>query len=111
MAAFRKLDGANIGCVRIGGEPGALYKMKSKPSAVEFRADVQKLVHIVVKDPEKRVWFWGTYAFDSPDPLDIEVFTYAMLGNRKHSYEQRIGKLFVDLGLFPVKKYFTERVK
>jgi hypothetical protein len=34
-----------------------------------------------------------------------------MLGNRKHSYEQRIGKLFVDLGLFPVKKYFTERVK
>lgn len=109
MATFRRLEQANIGCVRIGGEPGAQYKIKTKPSAVEFRADVQKVVHSVVKDAEKRVWFWSAYSFDSPDPMDIEIFTYAMLGDRKHSWEQRCGKSFVEAGLFPTKKYFAER--
>ena len=64
MATFRRLEQANIGCVRIGGEPGAQYKIKTKPSAVEFRADVQKVVHSVVKDAEKRVWFWSAYSFE-----------------------------------------------
>jgi hypothetical protein len=110
MATFRKLEQSNIGCVRIGGEPGALYKIKTKPSAVEFRADVQKVVHSIVKDAEKRVWFWAAYGFDSPDPLDIEIFTYAMLGNRKHSWEQHIGKAFAEAKIFPTRGYFAERV-
>jgi hypothetical protein len=106
--AYRKLGENNIGCVRIGGEPGAQYKLKTKPSPVEFRADVCKVVKSVVKDRTKLWWFWAAYSFDSISSLDIEIFTFAMLGDRKHSWEQRCGKAFIEAKLYPTKGYFTE---
>jgi hypothetical protein len=111
MDAYRKLGAGNINCVRIGGEPGALYKLKTKPSPVEFRADVCKVVKTIVKTEDKLRWFWAAYSFDSLDELDIEIFTFAMLGDRKHSWEQRIGKAFIEANLYPTKKYFAEVVR
>ena len=32
-----------------------------------------------------------------------------MLGDRRHSYEQRMGQRFLDLGIYPTKKYFSEK--
>jgi hypothetical protein len=107
LATYRKLSSSNLGCVRLGGAPGAQYKIKTKPSAVEFRADVCKLVQQVVKK-DKLVWFWSAYSFDSPDPLDIEIFTSKMLGERKHSWEQRLGAKFIESKVFPTRGYFTE---
>jgi hypothetical protein len=109
MSTYRKLSNSNLGSVRIGGEPGARYKIKTKPTAVEFRADVSKLVQQVVKG-EKLPWFWAAYSFDSPDPMDIELFVQFMLGDRRHSWEQRLGKIFVDRKIFPTRSYFTEIV-
>lgn len=107
MDTYRKLSRANINCVRIGGEPGAQYKIRISPSPVEFRADVSKTIARVVK-ADWLVWFHAAYAFDSPDPLDIEIFVQHMLGDRRHSWEQRIGKLFVEAKIFPTAKYFAE---
>lgn len=109
LATYRKMGQANVGCVRIGGEPGAQYKIKTKPSAVEFRADVQKVVHSVIKDHEKRFWFWSAYSYDSINPIDNEKFVQLMLGDRRHSWEQRIGKAFVEMKIFPTRGYFSER--
>ena len=110
MAAMRGSIGAGLGCVRLGGAPGAQYKIKTKPTPIDFRADVEKVVQQVVKG-DKLIWFWGAYSFDSCDPQDIEVFTYAMLGDRKHSWEQRLGAKFIETGLHPSVYFGDKRAK
>jgi hypothetical protein len=105
MATYRQLGRTGFGNVRIGGEPGAQYKVKTNPSPVEFRADVSKQVLKVVKG-DKLAWFWSAYSFDSPDPQDIELFVQFMLGDRRHSWEQRIGLKFVESKIFPTSLYF-----
>lgn len=107
MAAWRGAKGAGLGSVRIGGTRGAQFKIKAKPTPVDFRADVQKIVQQVVKG-EKLVWFWAAYSFDSCDPQDIELFVQHMLGDRRHSWEQRLGKLFIDNNVHP-SKYFGDK--
>ena len=106
MAAWRGSIGAGLGSVRLGGAPGAQFKIKIRPTPVDFRADVQKTVEQVVKG-EKLLWFWTAYSFDSCDSRDIEWFVQKMLGDRRHSWEQRLGKLFIDNKLSP-SEYFGD---
>jgi hypothetical protein len=107
VAAWRGSIGAGLGSVRMGGAKGAQFKVRTKPTPIDFRADVQKVVQRVVKGDDL-IWFWDAYSFDSVDPLDIEFFTYKMLGARKHSWEQRLGKLFIDNKLIP-PEYFGDQ--
>lgn len=107
MATWRGSIGAGLGSVRMGGAPGAQFKIKVKPTPVDFRADVCKVVQLVVKG-DKLPWFWAAYSFDSCDPQDIELFVQHMLGDRRHSWEQRLGKLFIDNKLSP-SEYFGDQ--
>jgi hypothetical protein len=107
MAHWRSSVGAGLGSVRLGGAPGAQFKIKTKPTPIDFRADVQKIVQRVVKG-DWLTWFWAAYSFDSCDSTDIEIFVQHMLGDRRHSWEQRLGKLFADNKLLP-SEYFGDK--
>ena len=110
MATWRGSLSAGLGSVRLGGAPGAQFKIKTKPTPVDFRADVQKIVQTVVKG-DNLAWFWSAYSFDSCDPQDIEIFVQHMLGDRRHSYEQRLGAKFIEAGLHPSKYFGDKHVK
>ena len=109
MAKYRVSETALIGSVSLGSACGAKFKRKIKPSVIEFRADVLNAVKAVVPNTDDRLWFIAAYSFDSPDPIDIERFVGLMLGDRRHGWEQRLGQRFLDLGIYPTKKYFSEK--
>ena len=109
MAKYRVSESAQIGAVALGSACGAKFKRKIKPSVIEFRADVLNAIKSVVVNRDDRAWFIAAYAFDSPDPIDIERFVGLMLGDRRHSWEHRLGQKFLDLGIYPTKKYFSEK--
>ena len=109
MAKYRVSETALIGSVSLGSACGAKFKRKIKPSVIEFRADVVNVIKAVIPNADDRLWFVAAYSFDSPNPIDIEVFVGLMLGDRRHSYEQRMGQRFLDLGIYPTKKYFSEK--
>ena len=109
LAKYRISESAQIGAVALGSACGAKFKRKIKPSVIEFRADVVNVIKAVIPSADDRLWFMAAYSFDSPNPIDIEVFVGLMLGDRRHSYEQRMGQRFLDLGIYPTKKYFSEK--
>jgi hypothetical protein len=109
MAKYRVSETALIGSVALGSACGAKFKRKIKPSVIEFRADVLNVIKAVIPNADDRLWFMAAYSFDSPNPIDIEMFVGLMLGDRRHSYEQRMGQRFLDLGIYPTKKYFSEK--
>ena len=75
----------------------------------EFRADVEKIVESLVA-VKYHPWFWAAYSwFDSQDDLERETFTQCLLGDRRHSWEQRLGGKFIETGVFPPKKYFDHK--
>jgi len=108
LSKYRVSETALIGSVSLGSACGAKFKRKIKPSVIEFRADVLNVIKAVIPNADDRLWFMAAYSFDSPNPIDIERFVSLMLGDRRHSYEQRMGQRFLDLGIYPTKKYFSE---
>ena len=108
MAKYRISESAQIGAVALGCACGAKFKRKIKPSVIEFRADVVNVIKAVIPNADDRLWFMAAYSFDSPNPIDIERFVGLMLGDRRHSYEQRMGQRFLDLGIYPTSAYFKE---
>ena len=109
LAKYRISESAQIGAVALGSACGAKFKRKIKPSVIEFRADVVKVINTAIPSLSDRLWFMAAYSFDSPDPIDIERFVGLMLGDRRHSWEQRIGAKFIEVGIYPTKKYFSEK--
>jgi hypothetical protein len=76
----------------------------------EFRADVEHIVEAQVA-AKYHQWFWAAYSwFDSTDEIEREMFAQRLLGDRRHSWEQRLGAKFIDAGMLP-KNYFGARVK
>jgi hypothetical protein len=65
----------------------------AKPTALDFRADVDNVVKVVV--PKKwLIRFYATYTVSvSESPIEQGVFEGKMLGGLRHSFEQRIGEM------------------
>jgi hypothetical protein len=111
LSKYRVSETALIGSVALGSACGAKFKRKIKPSVIEFRADVLNVIKAVIPNADDRLWFMAAYSFDSPNPIDIEMFVGLMLGDRRHSWEQRAGQRFIDLGIYPTggkTGYFSE---
>jgi hypothetical protein len=108
LSKYRVSETALIGSVALGSACGAKFKRKIKPSVIEFRADVLNVIKAVIPNADDRLWFMAAYSFDSPNPIEIEQFVSLMLGDRRHGFEQRCGQRFLDLGIYPTKKYFSE---
>ena len=109
MALYRNAFSAIIGASQIKDSSRAKYKTGIRPSTVEFRADVAKVVKVIVKEKDDLQWFWAAYMWDSPSDIECEVFVQRMLGNRRHSWEQRIGELLRRKGIYPSTDYFQKR--
>jgi hypothetical protein len=68
--------------------------------------DVERIVEALVA-VKYHQWFWAVYSWnDSTDEIERGMFAHLMLKGREHSYEQRLGEKFLDMGLAPTKKYF-----
>lgn len=82
---------------------------KAKPLPSEFRCDVERVVEALVAT-KYHLHFWAAYTwYDSDDALDREMFAQKMLGDRRHSWEQRLGAKFIEIGLHPPTLYFRHK--
>jgi hypothetical protein len=86
----------NVGSVRSGKSEN------SKPSS-DFKCDVELAVSLVVPST-KLVRFYAAYASWSDDYIQQEQIADKLLGGARHSYEQRLGELFIRKGLYKGKK-------
>jgi len=81
----------------------------AKPNVSEFRADVEKIIEALVA-VKYLPWFWAAYSwYDSEDAIERGMFAHLLLKGREHSYEQRLGARFVEVGLFPTMLYFNHK--
>jgi lauroyl/myristoyl acyltransferase len=112
MEAYRKsqVHITGLGCINLAPTKGAsIPHDPARPLSAEFRADVERIVESVVA-AKYHQWFWAAYRwFDSGEALEHELFAQRLLGDRRHSWEQRLGGKFVEMGLFPPKKYFCHQ--
>jgi hypothetical protein len=107
MEAYRdsRANVTLLGCVNISGGGGGGSIDKAKPIPSEFRCDVERIVEALVA-LKYHPWFWAAYTtYDSPDDIEREKFAQRVLGDRRHSWEQRLGGKFIELGLHPPAKY------
>lgn len=107
LAAYRQSRSHNgLGSANLSASKGATAQDPAKPNMSEFRADVETIVEALVA-VKYHPWFWAAYSwFDGDDDLEREMFTQRLIGDRRHSWEQRLGGKFIEVGLFPPKKYF-----
>lgn len=97
-----------LGCRSLDATLGSSSSNAMKPNSSEFRCDVERTVQKLI--PKQYLpWFWGAYIFDSVNPLEREIFVQNMLGDRRHSWEQRLGAKFIELKLYPPAEYFIHR--
>lgn len=80
-----------------GGKP-----QTAKPAS-DFRCDVERSVDIVVPKT-KQVRFYAAYASWTDDYIQQERIADQLLGGARHSYEQRLGELFIRKELYKGKK-------
>ena len=111
VAAYRKTRAhvTGLGCVNLAPSKGSSTPDAAKPIPSEFRADVERTVESVVA-VKYHQWFWAAYGwFDAVDDIEREWFVQRLIGDRRHSWEQRLGAQFITLGLFPPIQYFNHK--
>ncbi len=111
MSAYRRTRAhvSGLGCVNLAPSKGSSVPDPAKPVPAEFRADVERTVEETVA-VKYHQWFWAAYSwFDSDDAIERGVFAHLMLKGKEHSYEQRLGARFIELGFYPPTKYFSHK--
>ena len=110
LAAYRRSRSSNgIGAASWSASKGATALDPAKPNMQEFRADVEKVVEALVA-VKYHQWFWAAYSwFDSDDAIERELFAQYLVGDRRHSWEQRLGAKFIEVGLFTPAAYFSHK--
>jgi phytoene/squalene synthetase len=75
--------------------------MRSTP--LDFKCDVDKAVKVVVPAAKRRR-FYTVYALSwTDDEIEQGMLADRVLGGVRNSWEQRLGELFVRLGLYKTK--------
>lgn len=82
-----------------GGSPNP-----AKPTMVEFWADIFLAIAAAIpKDIDLVKYHLAYTLYDSEDDIECELHAQELLGNRRHSVEQRLGAEFIKRGIFPVQ--------
>jgi hypothetical protein len=107
LEAYRNSRAHNgLGSVNLTVSKGTTCLDPAKPNMPEFRADVECVVEALVA-VKYHLWFWAAYSwFDSTDAIERELFAQRLLGDRRHSWEQRLGARFIETGIYPPTAYF-----
>lgn len=108
MSQFRKCIVSTIGAARLPGSGGGKAAPNpARPSVVDFRADVMKAVTARLPKDVHLSGFLAAYVlYDSEDAIEREVHAQKILGDRRHSVEQRVGEEFVKRAIYPTAGYF-----
>jgi len=91
------------------GSGGGGSKNPAKPTPLDFKSDVELVIKAKLPKFVTLREFEKTYVqYDSEDEIEREVYAQKLLGDKRHSVEQRLGEEFVRRGIFPVqgKGYF-----
>jgi hypothetical protein len=83
-----------------GGKPS---RNPAKPTPLDFKVDVDRVVNIVVPEKTRRRFYVAYGGRWTDDQLEVEKLADKLLGGVRHSYEQRLGDQFIKRGLFPVQ--------
>jgi T5orf172 domain len=75
---------------------------------LRFCCDVENGVEGVIVDHETLDKFWSIYSAGIVDPIKQELFAQVMFGDTRHKWEQKIGRDFMNLGLYPLSRYWKE---
>jgi hypothetical protein len=108
MKAYREtMVIGTVGAIRYGASKGSSLPNKAKPTPLDFRCDVDRVITKCNKTPLALFNFNNSYVwYDSDDTIDIEIHAQKLLGNMRHGLEQGMGAEFVKRKLFPTAKYF-----
>jgi hypothetical protein len=107
LEAYRRshVQVTGLGCINLRPAAG-VRRDPAKPIPAEFRCDVEQTVEDLV-GVKYHQWFWAAYSwYDGTDVIEREMFAQRLLGDRRHSWEQRLGAKFIEIGLYPMTKYF-----
>lgn len=80
-----------------------------KPTTVDFWADVCRAIKSACpRDVSFKKFHMAYTLYDSTEVIDVEKHAHKILGDRRHSVEQRVGAEFVRRKIWPVqgKGYF-----
>jgi hypothetical protein len=119
MAAYRAFSEVTIGTgmplvieeknmvnKRALSNPSPTSPNPAKPSSIEFRCEVDLAVKSKLKGATLARFRAAYVLYDSDDSIEREMYAHKILGNRRHSIEQRIGAEFMrrklDKGYFHV---------
>jgi hypothetical protein len=104
FARYRALLTTSVSATNIetaGGKP------KNKPvklRPLDYKCDVDRAVKIVVP-PNRRTKFYAVYGITwTDDEIELGVVADKVLGGVHHSWEQRLGELFIRLGLYKTRQ-------
>jgi hypothetical protein len=117
VAHLRTLLGTTIGhvgAVNVSGGGHAAPQDPAKPTPVEFRADVTRIVRKTLPKNVRFAEFLTAYVlYDSEYEIERGKHAEKVLGARMHSVEQRLGSTFIEFGVYPVqaKGYFYHERK
>jgi hypothetical protein len=109
LSYFRKFMVSTIGASKPMGGGGKTSPNPTKPSVIDYRADVMKAVSAKLPKDVPLSKFLAAYVlYDSEDSIERELHAQKVIGDRRHSVEQRLGEEFIRRGIFPVqgKGYF-----
>lgn len=102
--------GGGVGAIQLDSSGGGGTRDTARPTPVEFRCDVQLAISMKLPKNINRALFDAAYLeYDSEEAMDREIYAQKVLGDKRHSAEQRLGEEFVRRGLFPIqgkKGYF-----
>jgi len=78
-----------------------------RPTPIDFRVDVTRAIESKIPKDVGLEKFDDAYLFfDSEDYIEREMHAHTILGDRRHSVEQRIGEEFLRRKLYPTRAYF-----
>lgn len=110
MAAYRNFSVVSISAVPIGGGARGVTSPK-KPTPVEFRCDVDRAIKLRLKGATIEQFREAYIEYDSEDSIEMEMHAQSVLGNQRHSIEQRLGAEFVHRGIYPIRKGYFHVVR
>lgn len=87
---------------RKGAMPSKASANPARPTTIDFQCDVMTAIKAKLKEGLLAKFLQAYVLFDSEDTIDIEQHAQKVLGDRRHSVEQRLGAEFRRRQIFPV---------
>src|ERR1019366_6519235 len=105
MEAYRAARGVQVGVSAVTiGAGGKGTPNPTKPTPVDFRCDVEKVFHKILKTALDQQNFYESYLdFDSEDYIERGMHAQKIYGVKMHNLEEGVGAEFLKRGIYPMR--------